>query len=89
MRVGEFLSNLPTFYIFLPAERLELVSGLGVSWQWSMKVKVKSLSCIRFFAIPWYVTARLQHPWDFPGTYTGVGCHFLGNALGVAWLLFS
>lgn len=41
------------------------------------------------YPIPWYVTARLQHLWDFPGTYTGVGCHFLGNALGVAWLLFS
>ena len=35
MRVGEFLSNLPTFYIFVPPERLELVSsGLGVSGQW-------------------------------------------------------
>ena len=37
--------------------------------------EVKSLSCVRLFAIPW--TAAFLHPWDFPGKNTGVGCHFL------------
>ena len=43
-----------------------------------MKVKVKSLSCVQLFAIPWPVTCtRLLRPWDSPGNNTGVGCHFL------------
>ena len=36
---------------------------------------MKLLSRVRFFATPW--TNRLLHSWDFPGTNTGVGCHFL------------
>ena len=44
----------------------------------TVKVKVKSLSCVRLFATPWTVEpTRLRHPWDFPGKNTGVGCHFL------------
>ena len=43
-----------------------------------MKVKVKSLSCVRLFATPWAVACpRLLHPWDFLGKSTEVGCHFL------------
>ena len=38
---------------------------------WSLKVKVKSLSRVRFFV------TRFRGPWDFPGKSTGVGCHFL------------
>ena len=41
------------------------------------EVKVKLLSCVRLFATPWTVPARLLHPWDYLGTSTGVGCHFL------------
>ena len=40
-------------------------------------VKVKSFSRVRLFATPWTVAYRLLHPWDFPGTNTGVGCRFL------------
>ena len=44
----------------------------------TVKVKVKSLSCVGLFATPWTVEpTRLRHPWDFPGKNTGVGCHFL------------
>ena len=40
-----------------------------------MKVKVKLLSHVWLFAIPW--TVACQAPWDFPGKNTGVGWHFL------------
>ena len=43
-----------------------------------VKVKVKSLSCVRLFAPPW--TVAYQTPLSmgfFPGKNTGVGCHFL------------
>ena len=40
-------------------------------------VVVYSLSRVLPFAFPWTVAARLLCPWDFPGTSTGVGCHFL------------
>ena len=40
-----------------------------------VKMKVKSLSCVRLFATPW--TVAYQAPWDFPGNSTGVDCHFL------------
>ena len=44
----------------------------------TLKVKVKSLSCVRLFATPWAVACpRLLHPWDFLGKSTEVGCHFL------------
>ena len=43
-----------------------------------MKVKVKSLSHVQFFATPWTVACtRLLCPWDFPGKSIRVGCHFL------------
>ena len=41
-------------------------------------MKVKLLSCVQLFAIPW--TAAFQAPscpWDFLGKSTGVGCHRL------------
>ena len=41
------------------------------------KVKVKLLSRVWLFAIPWTVACtRLLHPWDFLGKSTGVGCRF-------------
>ena len=44
----------------------------------SLKLKVKSLSCVRLFATLWAVACtRILHPWDFLGKSTGVGCHFL------------
>ena len=45
-------------------------------FQLSLKVKVKSLT-FQLLATPWTITARLFHPWDFPGKITGVGCHSL------------
>ena len=42
----------------------------------SVKVKVKPLSCVQLFVTPCTVACRLLHPWDFPGKSTGVGCHF-------------
>ena len=43
-----------------------------------VKVKVKSLSCVRLFATLWTVAqTRLLCPWDSPGKNTGEGCHFL------------
>ena len=46
--------------------------------QWK-KVKVKSLSRVRFFETRWSVAypTRLLPPWDSPGKNTEVGCHFL------------
>ena len=41
------------------------------------KVKVKSLSRVRLFAIPWTVAYQALRPWDFPGKSTGMGCLFL------------
>ena len=41
------------------------------------KVKVKSLSPVRFFETPWTVAYQAPPSMDFPGTSTGVGCHFL------------
>ena len=35
-----------------------------------------SPSHVRFFVTPW-TPARLLCLWNFPGKYTGVGCHFL------------
>ena len=32
---------------------------------------------VRLLVTTWTVSARLLHPWDFPGKITGVGCHFL------------
>ena len=39
--------------------------------QVNYKVKVKSLSRVQLFVIPW--TPRLLHPWDLLGNSTGVG----------------
>ena len=40
-------------------------------------MKVKSLSCVLFFATHGLQPTRLLHPWDFLGKSTGVGCHCL------------
>jgi len=40
-------------------------------------VRPRALSCVRRFATPWTVAARLLCPWNFPGKNSGVGCHFL------------
>ena len=39
-------------------------------------IVVKSLGRVWLFATPW-AAAYQDHPWDFPGKSTGVGCHFL------------
>ena len=33
------------------------------------------------FATPWTVSHELLYPWDFPVKNTGVGCHFLLQAI--------
>ena len=46
------------------------------------KVKVKLLSRARLFATPWIVACtKLLRLWDFQGKSTGVGCHFLLQAI--------
>ena len=42
-----------------------------------VKVKVQSLSCVRFFVNPWTVAYQAPGPQNFPGKSTGEGCHFL------------
>ena len=61
----------------LQARTLEWVA-ISFSNAWKWKVKVKSLSCVRFLATTWTAAHSLLHPWDFPGKSTGVGCklHF-------------
>ena len=41
-----------------------------------IKVKVKSLSCVRLFETPWTVAYQDPPLWDFPGKSAGVDCHF-------------
>ena len=43
--------------------------------------KVKSLSHVRLFATPWNVAYQALPSMDFPGKSTGVGCHFLLQAI--------
>ena len=39
--------------------------------------KVKSLSLVQLFAIPWTTACEVPPSMGFPGKSTGVGCHFL------------
>ena len=48
------------------------------------KVKVKSLSPVRFFETPWTVAYQAPPSMDFPGTSTGVGCQVLRQHVGAA-----
>ena len=43
------------------------------------------LNCVQFFVIPWTVTRRVLCPWDFPGTNTGMDCHFLLQGIFQRW----
>ena len=47
-------------------------------------MKVKLLSRVRLLATYGLQPTRLLHPWDFPGTSTGVGCHCLLRESGLA-----
>ena len=60
----------------LQARILEWVA-ISFSNVWKWKVKVKSLSRVWLFAIPWTAANSLLRPWDFQGKRTGVGCHRL------------
>ena len=42
-----------------------------------VKVKVKSLSRVQLFAIPWTVAHQAPSSMGFSRKGTGVGCHFL------------
>ena len=53
-------------------EKYCLLSNLN-----TVKVKVKSLSHVRLFAIHGLYATRLLCPWDSPGKNTGVGYNFL------------
>ena len=61
--------QLSRFFNFLSTHR-----SLGIR---KVKVRVKSLSCVRLFATPWTVAGQAPPSWDFPGMSTGVGCYFL------------
>ena len=54
----------------LQAKTREWVA-ISFSNAWKWKVKVKSLSHVRFLATPW------SCPWGLPGKSPGVGCHCL------------
>ena len=60
----------------LQARTLEWVA-ISFSKAWKWKVKVKSLSHVRLERPHGLEPSRLLCPWDFPGKYTGVGCHCL------------
>ena len=47
--------------------RLHVVANSDMSQDQNIKLQVKDA----------VVETRLPHPWDSPGKYTGVGCHFL------------
>ena len=49
---------------------LDFIVRTHNAWNWT---ELKSLSHVWPFATP----TRLLPPWDSPGKYTGVGCHFL------------
>ena len=60
----------------LQARTLEWVAiCFSNAWEW--KVKVKSLSHVWLFEIPWTVSYQDPVHGIFPGKSTGVGCHFL------------
>ena len=66
------LHYMHTFFSFVIIFHLPYIEKVKV------KVKVKSLSCVRLFATPW--TVAYQTPLSlgfFPGKNTGMGCHFL------------
>ena len=42
-----------------------------------MKKKVKSLSGVRLFVIPWTIARQAPPSMGFPRQESGVGCHFL------------
>ena len=48
---------------------------------WVLKVKVKSFSRVQFFATPWPAACQAPLSMNFPGKNTGVGCHFLLQAI--------
>ena len=55
-----------------------------------VKVKVKSLSCVRLFATPWTLQpTRLLRPRDSPGKSTGVGCHVLISVFKITETYFN
>ena len=48
-----------------------------------MKKKVKSLSGVRLFVIPWTIARQAPPSMGFPRQESGVGCHFLLQ--GIFW----
>ena len=48
-----------------------------------MKVKVKSLSCVRLLATPWTAAHQAPPSLGFSRKNTGVGCHFLLQCMKV------
>ena len=55
-----------------------------------LKVKVKSLSCVRLLATPWTAAYQAPPSMGFPGKSTGVGCHcFLQLLTSVNQILYN
>ena len=82
------LSGLLSLSAKASDERVWPLAWMSLSWfpgslirsghSRAVKVKVKPLSHVRLFAIPWTLQpTRLLCPWDSPGKNTGVGCHAL------------
>ena len=44
-------------------------------WPISNDFVLNRFSCVQLFVILWAVAHQAPHPWDSPGSNTGVGCH--------------
>ena len=69
-------------HVFPTVRKLDWEALVWSNWDYALfgfkvKVKVKSLSCVRLFVTPWTVGYRLLPPWDSPVKNTGMGCCFL------------
>ena len=69
----------------LQARTLEWVA-ISFFNAWKCKVKVKSLSRVWLFVIPWTAAYQAPSSMDFPGKSTGVGCHCLLCILLPCWI---
>ena len=62
------------YHSFLTHSSIDGLLGCFHILAFVTKVKVKSLGGVRLFGVQ---PTRLFGPWDFPGSGTGVDCHFL------------
>ena len=54
---------------------------------WTWKVKVKLLSCVQLFMIPWSAAYQASPPMGFPGKSTGVGSASVRSLLFLSFIM--